>query len=134
MFTSTSTSNSTSSTMGKTCTICGSDWIFKAPKGLHHLCEDCYQKMSKDVLDYHSIQSAAHKNVLAGNVDAAIRLLHLVKERRNQINKYFQNSLNAGHYRFANEFIPALIVKLATATHPSALWDSEFAALNSCCA
>ncbi len=96
----------------RSCYTCKSDWIFKAPKGVHHLCEECYNSMSKEVIDYHGIQNEAHKHVINGDVEHAIRLLRLVQEKRNQITKYFI-TLNEGHYRFANEFIPRLITRLS---------------------
>lgn len=117
--------------MPHNCTVCGSDWIFKAPKGLHHLCAECYNQMNKEVIDYHDIQEAAHKYVLHGKVDDAINLLYLVQVKRNEIHKYFSNTLNTGHYWFANEFIPALIEQLTTNknTNPKAIWDAAFTAL-----
>jgi len=117
--------------MADNCTVCGSDWIFKAPKGLHHLCEECYNQMSKEVTDYHDIQKEAHKYVLNGKVDDAINLLHLVQVKRNEIHKYFNNTLNAGHYWFANEFIPTLIEELTINknTNPKAIWNAAFTAL-----
>jgi len=116
--------------MDKICSICGSDWILKAPKGVHHLCEDCYNKMRKDVIDYHTIQKNAHKNIIDGNVENAIVLLRIVQEKRNQINKYFYNTLNEGHYRFANDFIPELIKNLSNKKNiPINVWDSAFANL-----
>jgi hypothetical protein len=116
--------------MDKRCSICGSEWIFKGPKGIHHLCEDCYNDMNKEVIDYHNIQKDAHKHVIEGDVENAILLLHLVQEKRNNINKYFNNTLNEGHYWFANDFIPSLIIKLSNKRDtPSKIWDDAFATL-----
>ena len=119
--------------MAQTCALCGSDWIFKAPKGIHHLCEECYHQMSKEVSEYHDIQENAHDYVLNEKVGDAISLLQLVQVKRNEINKYFNNTLNAGHDRFANYFIPGLIRDLANNNNrninPSAIWDAAFTAL-----
>lgn len=117
--------------MDKKCTICMSEWIFKAPKGIHHLCADCYDAMNKEVIEYHIIQKEAHANVIYGNVQNTIRLLRLVQEKRNHLNKYFNNTLNESHHRFANEFIPALIANLSkdSIINPITVWDSAFNAL-----
>lgn len=116
--------------MDKICTICGCEWIYKAPKGIHHLCEVCYNNMNKEVVEYHNIQNEAHKNVIDGNIKKAISLLHLVQEKRNQIRKYFNNTLNHGHYWFANDFIPTLINNLSNKKNsPIAIWNSSFASL-----
>ena len=116
------------------CSICDSDWLYKAPKGIHTLCEDCYGNMNKDVKAYHTLQEEAHKDVKNGNIDKAIKKLELVKEKRNQLSKYFKNTLNTGHSRFANEFIPNLISKLSqikSGKKGSAIdvWDAEFTKL-----
>ena len=116
--------------MAKTCTVCGSEWIFKAPKGIHHLCAECYTEMNTAVSKYHDMQTGAHQQVMQGRIVTAINLLHLVQAERNHIQKYFSNTLNAGHYWFANEFIPTLIDNLSRKNiNPVAIWDLAFASL-----
>lgn len=114
------------------CTICNSDWLYKAPKGIHTLCEECYSKMNKDVVTYHTLQEEAHKDVLKGNIGKAIEKLKLVQVKRNELRKYFKNTLNTGHSRFANEFIPNLIMKLQQASghNGSKIWDDAFSKLS----
>ncbi len=90
------------------------------------------------MIDYHGIQNEAHKHVINGDVENAIRLLRLVQEKRNQITKYFI-TLNEGHYRFANEFIPMLIMRLSIEkqyirdvskiTNTKQIWNDAFATL-----
>lgn len=117
--------------MCKKCSICGSDWIYKGPKGIHHLCEDCYTTMNKEVIEYHTIQKEAHTNAIDGDVQNTIRLLGIVQEKRNELNKYFNNTLNEGHRRFANDFIPALIANLSKKNIiPNDIWNSAFASLS----
>ena len=118
--------------MAHTCSVCGSDWLFKAPNGLHHLCAECYNEMNKEVVDYHDLQKEAYELVLKGNVGIAIQLLHLVQAKRNKINKYFNHTLNAGHDWFANAFIPGLIRDLTNNNNhiqPITIWDAAFRAL-----
>ena len=91
------------STSSEQCSICSSDWLYKAPKGIHTLCEECYGNMNKDVIAYHTLQEDAHKDVIKGNIEKAIKKLRQVQEKRNELGKYFKNTLNTGHSRFAND-------------------------------
>ena len=110
------------------CSICNSDWLYKAPKGIHTLCQECYGDMNKDVIAYHTLQEDARKDVEKGNIEKAIQKLKQVQQKRNELSKYFKNTLNTGHSRFANEFIPNLISKLDHAKKQEAIkiWDEEF--------
>ena len=88
--------------------------------------------MNKEVVDYHDLQKEAYELVMKGNVGDAIHLLHLVQAKRNEINKYFNHILNAGHDWFANAFIPGLIRDLANNNNhiePITIWDAAFMAL-----
>ena len=110
------------------CSICNSDWLYKAPKGIHTLCQECYGDMNKDVIASHTLQEDARKDVEKGNIEKALKKLKQVQLKRNELSKYFKNTLNTGHSRFANEFIPNLISKLDHAKKQEAIkiWDEEF--------
>jgi GH24 family phage-related lysozyme (muramidase) len=114
--------------LSEQCSICNSDWLYKAPKGIHTLCQECYGDMNKDVVAYHTLQEDAHKDVQKGNIEKAIQKLKQVQVKRNELSKYFKNTLNTGHSRFANEFIPNLMNKLEHAKKQEAtkIWDEEF--------
>jgi len=120
---------------GKKCSICGSEWIYKAPKGINTLCEECYKKMQNDTIYYHKLQDEAYTDILNGKLNNSIIKLKEVIRLRNDISKYLNNTLNTGHTRFANEFLPNLINELLkTKTNnknPINVWNYEFSKLKS---
>jgi hypothetical protein len=117
--------------MGKkdlTCVKCGSDWIFISSKG-QILCEDCYKEQHKKVLEYHKIQENAYTDIKNNDIDNGIKKLEEVIKLRNKlIEEYFDKS-DRGHDRFANEFLPNLIIKLKNKKMNESgkyIWDEQF--------
>ena len=116
--------------MVELCSVCGSEWLYKAPKDIDNLCEVCYTKLHQATTEYHALQDDAYEDLLNGDIKSAIASLRLVQVKRNETSKYFRNYLNDGHYRFANEFIPALINQLVgcqyNQANPVDVWELAF--------
>jgi hypothetical protein len=109
------------------CTYCPSDWIYKLNPAM---CQECYEKQNKSVLEYHKLQDEAKELIHNKKIGEGIEKLQQVINLRNEhADKWFKGG-DESHNRFANEFLPDLIKKInSKPNEASEIWDKEFAKL-----
>jgi hypothetical protein len=99
---------------GDRCIICKKDedeiWIYKTNPTI---CEDCYKKQNKDVIEYHHLQDLALEDIKKGNIKDAIKKLEETIMLRNKHASTYFNDGNKGHNDFANQVLPELIKELS---------------------
>jgi hypothetical protein len=119
--------------MGKTkgkkvqaCIRCGSEWICTGPGGMGMLCEDCYNEMHAEVVQYHTLQDLAEHAVIEGDVDRAVALLREAIVLRNTNMQKFFGFSHKGHSYYANVFLPSLIEAILSCRDPYNAWVTKF--------
>lgn len=109
------------------CIYCSSDWIYKLNPAM---CEGCYTKQHKSVLEYHKLQDKTKDLIYQNKITEGIeKLEEVIRLRNKHADKWFDGG-NKGHNYFANEFLRNLIDRIKNNPYDAKkIWEYEFSKL-----